>query len=228
MSAKGATMTHPTPDDEQQLRIPGVKYREVTRTRLETTTINGISESREVPYTVLEPVPPRDWDALVVRGVTFFAVLVTLLAAVATTAAVGGLLDKVIPAAFAYGAGVLFTGSWLICLGVQWLERRDPRRALPASVAGWGALVIGMACVVAYGIDLNEPLAGGAGACLDLLAKGVCTLVIRYYATPLSEPVAFGCAGAGRRSPQRPLCPRRFSGSTGWAHTTGRCTGRRR
>ncbi|MFF5045636.1 hypothetical protein [[Kitasatospora] papulosa] len=183
-------MTHPTPD-EHQPRIPGVKYRPVTRYRWETTTINGIPEDREVEYTVDEPVPPRDWDALVVRGVISFTVVAVVLAACATTASVGGLLDKTMPAVFAYGGGVLFTGAWLICLGVEWLERRDPKRAMPARVAGWGALVIAMLAVIAFGDSKHEPLAGAAGACLDLLAKGACALVIRYHATPLSEPVAF-------------------------------------
>lgn len=181
-----------TPDEQQQpARIPGVKYRPVERTRLETTTINGISETREVAYTVLEPVPPRDWDALVIRGVVGFTAVAVVLAAAATTASVGALLDKTVPQLVAYSAGVLFTGTWLLCLGVEWLERRDPKRAMPAKVAGWITLLIAMAAVIAYCEDMGEPLAGFVGACLDLLAKGSCALVIRYHSTQLSEPVAF-------------------------------------
>ena len=34
----------------EQPRTPGVRYRKVTRTRDETTIINGIPSTREVPY----------------------------------------------------------------------------------------------------------------------------------------------------------------------------------
>ncbi|MEU0186302.1 hypothetical protein ABZ312_34840 [Streptomyces sp. NPDC006207] len=46
--------------DQRQPHVPGVKYRLVRRFRPETTVIDGVSETRDVPYDTWEPVPPRD------------------------------------------------------------------------------------------------------------------------------------------------------------------------
>ncbi|MEW2631624.1 hypothetical protein AB0903_08185 [Streptomyces sp. NPDC048389] len=183
-------MTHPTPDHEQQPRIPGVRYRKVTRHRVETTTINGHPEMEEVPYTAWEPVPPRDWDGMVIRGVTIGAVGVTLLATTSTAASIGGLLDKTVPAPVAYSAAVVFTVPWLACQGVEYVLRREPDRARKARIAGWFLLLISMATVVAYGIDKGEPVAGAAGAAVDLMSKGMWVLVLSLHAVPLSAGVA--------------------------------------
>ncbi|MEU9033806.1 hypothetical protein AB0D45_02660 [Streptomyces sp. NPDC048352] len=183
-------MTHPTPDHEQQPRIPGRRYCEVTRYRTETTTINGISATEEVPYTTWEPVPPRDWDGMVIRGVTAGAVGVTLLATTSTAAAIGGLLDKTVPAPVAYAAAVVFTVPWLACQGVEYVLRREPDRARKARIAGWVLLIISMATVVAYGVDKGEPIAGAAGAAVDLMSKGMWVLVLSLHAVPLSRGVA--------------------------------------
>ena len=59
---------------------PGVRYRKVTRTREETTVINGIPSTRDVPYDSWEPVPPREWDDVILRGVTALAITVTVVA----------------------------------------------------------------------------------------------------------------------------------------------------
>ncbi|MFE4329670.1 hypothetical protein ACFRQM_09460 [Streptomyces sp. NPDC056831] len=191
MSAKGATMTTTnTPDHEQQPRIPGVRYRPVVRYRLETTAINGLPETREVPYTVMEPEPPRDWDALIIRGVTGVAIGVTALAVVSTATSIGGLLHKTVPAPIAYGVAVIFSATWLACQALEYVERLEPTRARNAQLAGWAALLISMSAVVMFGVDKNEPVAGAAGAAVDLMAKGLWTLVLGHYAVPLSEGVA--------------------------------------
>ncbi|AXE76038.1 hypothetical protein C5746_02600 [Streptomyces atratus] len=179
-----------TPDYEQQPRIAGVRYRPVVRYRLETTTINGLPETREVPYTVMEPVPPRDWDALIIRGVTSVAIGVTALAVVSTATSIGGLLDKTVPAPIAYGVAVIFSATWLACQALEYVERLEPTRARNAQLAGWAALLISMSAVVMFGVDKNEPVAGAAGAAVDLMAKGLWTLVLGHYAVPLSEGVA--------------------------------------
>jgi hypothetical protein len=173
-----------------QPRIPGVRYRKTRRHRTETTTIGGISETREVPYEVYEPIPPRDPDDIILRGVTGVAVGVTALSVAGTTASVGGLLGHLIPAPVAYGVALVFDSVWLACLGVEWLERLDPQRAWPARIAGWAALLIGMGAIAAYGTTLGQPVAGVAGAAVGLLAKGLWWLVLRHYAVPLSEGVA--------------------------------------
>ncbi|NDK24697.1 hypothetical protein FSY75_09450 [Streptomyces sp. TR1341] len=175
---------------EQQPRIPGVKYRKVTRYRTQTTVIDGVPSTREVPYDGWEPVPPREWDELILRGVTAIAVGFTAIAVVAGTASLGGLLDPLVPSVVAYGMGSVFAVAWLYCLGIEWLNRTAPDRARPAKIAGWVAVVISMAAIAAYGHTLDQQWAGGFGAGIDLLAKGSWWLLLREYAVPLDADVA--------------------------------------
>lgn len=175
---------------EEQPRIPGVKYRPVTRYREETTVIDGVPSTRRVEYKAWEPVPPRDWDEMILRGVTALTIVVTVIAAMATTASVGGLLSATVPQGIAYTMGLVFTASWLACLALEWLSRVDPDRAGAARHAGWAALLIGMGAVVTYGHSLDQLWAGIFGACTDLLAKGLWTLLLRFHAVPLDAGVA--------------------------------------
>ncbi|MEU1853944.1 hypothetical protein ABZ499_32975 [Streptomyces sp. NPDC019990] len=175
-----------TPD--QQPRIPGVRYRKVTLERDETTVIDGIPSTRTVPFVTYEPVPPRDWDQVILHGVTAVTIGITALAVVATTASVGGLLTNLIHPVAAYAAGVVFTLNWLACMAVEWLQRGDARVWIPRT-AGWIALVISMGAVGTYGHTLNQLPAGVIGACIDLLAKGLWTLVMGLYRVPLDEGV---------------------------------------
>ncbi len=186
---KGAHVTTPTPD-EQQPRVPGVNYREEQRFRAETTVIDGVASTRQVPYEVLVPVPPRDWEAFILRGVTGSTIGVTVIAVVGTTASVGGLLTELVHPVVAYGMGVVFTSSWLACLGIEWLNRLAPDRAKHARIAGWLALALSMAAVFCYGYNLRQPYAGGAGACIDLLAKGLWALLLNHHAVRLDDGVA--------------------------------------
>ncbi|WTW95446.1 hypothetical protein OG216_19585 [Streptomycetaceae bacterium NBC_01309] len=174
----------------QTPRIPGVKYRKVTRHRIETTVIDDIPSTRRVPYDDWEPVPPREWDELIVRGVTGVAIGTTVIAVVATTASVGGLLSKMVAAPIAYGTGVVFTATWMAALGLEWVSRVNPQRARPARIIGWVALAISMAAVATYGRTLGQPWAGAFGACIDLLAKGLWALLIWHHAVPLDPGVA--------------------------------------
>ncbi|MFI0827230.1 hypothetical protein ACH4Q7_22555 [Streptomyces roseolus] len=173
-----------------QQRIPGVKYRPVTRYREETTVIDGIAATRQVAYVDWEPVPPRDWDDVILRGVTGAAVVVTAIAAAGTTASIGGLLSPMIPAGFAYASGVIFTTSWLACLGMEWLHRVDPDRAAADRRAGWVMLLIGMAAVIVYGHSLNALAAGIIGSLADLLSKVLWTRLISFHAVPLDAGVS--------------------------------------
>lgn len=173
-----------------QQRIHGVKYRKVTRYRLETTVIAGIPSTREEPYDDWEPVPPREWDDLILRGVTGVAIFFTAVAVVATTASLGGLLDPLVPYPVAYGMGSVFTIAWLYCLGIEWLNRTAPDRAKPAKLAGWFFLLLSMVAVVSYGHTLDQMWAGGFGACIDMVAKGSWWLLLREYAVPLDAGVA--------------------------------------
>ncbi|MFJ6014509.1 hypothetical protein [Streptomyces sp. NPDC092952] len=177
-------------DATEQPRIPGVKYRKVTRYRTQTTVIDGIPSAREVPYTAWEPVPPRELDELILRGVTAVAGGFTAIAVAGGTASLGGLLNPLVPAVIAYGMGSVFAVAWLYCLGIEWLNRTAPDRARPAKVAGWFFLLLSMGAVAAYGHTLHQEWAGGFGACVDLVAKGSWWLLLREYAVPLDAGVA--------------------------------------
>lgn len=182
-------MNTETPEP-QEPRIPGVKYRKVVRHREVTTVLEGIPSTREVPYDAWEPVPPREWDEAILRGVVTVAVLFTVIAVVATTASVGGLLSAMVPAPIAYGMGVVFTLSWVCCLAIEWLNRVNPARAKAARNAGLGALALSMGAVFLYGHTLGLPEAGIVGACIDMLAKGSWWLLINHHAVPLDDGVA--------------------------------------
>ncbi|MFG2404224.1 hypothetical protein ACGFR8_07770 [Streptomyces brevispora] len=177
-------------EPEQQPRVPGVRYQQVTRYRTETTTINGESESREVPYVAWEPVPPRDLDGLIIRGVTGVAIGVTALAVTSTAASIGGLLDKMVWAPIAYGVACIFSLAWLACQGLEYVSRLEPKRAQKARVAGWLALLVSMSAVASFGVDKGEPVAGAVGAAVDLIAKSLWVLVLEHHAVPLSQGVA--------------------------------------
>ncbi|MEU0181466.1 hypothetical protein ABZ312_09780 [Streptomyces sp. NPDC006207] len=177
--------------DPQQPRIPGVKYRPVTRHREETTVINGVPETRQVPYDTWEPVPPRDWDDIIVRGVTGVAVGVTVLAIAGTTAAVGGLLHRVVHSAVAYTVALVFDLAWLASIGMEHVERWDTKRARVVRNVGWVALGISMGSIVAFGGVMEQWAAGGVAAAVPLLSKGLWWMVLRTYAVPLSEGTRF-------------------------------------
>jgi hypothetical protein len=143
-----------------------------------------------VAYDGWEPVPPREWDELILHGVTGIAVTFTAIAVVGGTASLGGLLHPLVPAVIAYGMGSVFAIAWMYCLGIEWLNRTAPDRARPAKIAGWFFLLLSMGAVAAYGHTLHQQWAGGFGACVDLVAKGSWWLLLREYAVPLDAGVA--------------------------------------
>ncbi|KPI33334.1 hypothetical protein OV450_1422 [Actinobacteria bacterium OV450] len=174
----------------QQHREPGVKYKPVTRHRMVTTEINGIASTREVPYESWEPVPPKEWDEVILRGATGVILGFAGIAAIGTSASVGGLLATLVVEPIAYMCGVMFTGAWLTCVAFQWLDRVDPERARVAERAGWFFLALSMGATVAYGHTLNALWAGIVGAAIDLIAKGLLLLLIRYHRVPLDADLA--------------------------------------
>lgn len=180
-----------TPPEAPQYREPGVKYHRERRTRQVTTVIDGVESTHEEDYYVDVPVPPRDLETLVERALFVWAGALTVAAFVGTSASVGGLLSELLPKGAAYPLGLVFTGSWLGLLGLEWLDGRiDPDRATPARVAGWVALAIGMGAVFVYGNSHDLPWVGAAGACVDLMAKGFLTLLLRRFQVKLPRGVA--------------------------------------
>ncbi|WP_327415445.1 hypothetical protein [Streptomyces sp. NBC_01233] len=177
-------------DEATEQRIPGVKYRKVRLHRTETTVIDGVPSTRRVPYDGWEPVPPREWDDLILRGVTGVAIGFTAVAVAGGTASLGGLLDPLVPSLVAYGMGSVFAVAWMFCLAIEWLNRTAPDRARPARIAGWFFLLLSMCAVAAYGHTKDALWAGAFGACVDLVSKGSWWLLMREYAVPLDAGVA--------------------------------------
>ncbi|MCX5326334.1 hypothetical protein [Streptomyces sp. NBC_00120] len=181
----------PETPDAPQYQEPGVKYRRVTKVRQVVTLIDGRESTHEEKYHVDEPVPPTDWETVVLRGIVTLASFLTVAAFVGTSAAIGGLLSELLHPFIAYLVGLVFTASWLGCLGLEWLDGRiDPARARPARIAGWVTLGIGMGSVFVYGYSQNLPWVGAVGACIDLLSKGFWALLLRRSQVHLSKGVA--------------------------------------
>lgn len=177
-------------ESTEQPRIPGVKYRKVRRFRQETTEIDGIASTRTVGYDGWEPVPPREWDDVILTGVTAVAVGFTVVAVAGGTASIGGLLSDLVPTFVAYGMGSVFALAWMYCLAIEWMNRTRPSRARPAMVAGWFFLLLSMGAVAYYGNTKDALWAGAFGAAVDLVAKGSWWLLLREYAVPLDAGVA--------------------------------------
>ena len=147
---------------------------------------------------------------MILRGVTALAITVTVVAVVGTTASVGGLLAHLVPSPVAYAMGGVFTSVWVACLGIEWLNRINPAHARAARVGGRWALVLSMAAVFAYGYTLGQPVAGGVGACIDMLAKGLWALLIGYHVVPLDEGVAHWVTEREQELAGRELLARRL------------------
>lgn len=164
-----------------------MKTRSDTRTRTVPHTIDGITHHVTETYTVEIPVPPRDWDRTVLAAVTVGAALAVAVSVVWSTAAIGDLLARTVPAGPAYGAAVAFDAAWILCMGVEWLARYDPDRARLPRWAGHVALLIAMAAVAAHGWLEDGRTAGFVGAAVSALAKGAWTVVLAHQAPPLDD-----------------------------------------
>lgn len=167
-----------------------MKTRTVRRKQLVPHTVDGHTEYVLDEYKVDVPLPPRDWDSVVRAGVTVIACTLVTVSLVWTTASIGDLLSLATIPAVAYAAGVAFDLSWIMCMGVEWLLRFEPKRAAVARRAGWLALTISMAAVATHGTIVGQWPVGAAGAAVALLAKGCWTLVMRTQARPLDSRTA--------------------------------------
>ncbi|MDX3239390.1 hypothetical protein PV392_27620 [Streptomyces sp. ME03-5709C] len=177
-----------TSDAQQLPRIPGVRYRTERRTRkVWEEIVPGQPREVEETYYVDVPVPPKDWDLIILRAVTGAAVAVTALSVAWTTASIGGLMSITAPAAVGYAAASVFDVVWLACLGLEWLNRREPDKGRGPRNAGWFGLAIAMGAVFAHGNLQADRAVGIVGAAVSLLAKGLWTVVLRQYHVPLGE-----------------------------------------
>jgi hypothetical protein len=164
-----------------------VKTRTVQRTQLVPHTIDGRTELVLDRFDVEVPVPPRDWDRLVLSVVTGAAVIIGVASIAWSTASIGDLLARATIAPAAYAAAGVFDLVWLSCMALEWLARYDAERAKLPRRAGYVALAVAMAAVGAHGWISGEIAIGLVGAAVSGLAKAMWTVVLRHHAKPLDS-----------------------------------------
>ncbi|MFF8656799.1 protein transporter Sec31 [Streptomyces huasconensis] len=148
-------------------------------------TLDG--KTRMIPVEVDTSTPPRDWDHLVLNGVTGIAALVLTASVVWSTASIGDLLARVVIKPAAYGGAVVFDLVWIACMAIEWLSRYDAERAALPRRAGHAALGVAMAAVAAHGYIADQLVIGVVGAVVSGLAKGLWTVVLAHQ-TPALDP----------------------------------------
>jgi hypothetical protein len=156
-----------------------------TTEQLVPHTVDG--KTRMVPVKVDTPAPPRDWDHLVLNGVTGIAAVVLTASVVWSTASIGDLLGRAVVEPAAYGAAVVFDLAWIACMAVEWLARYDEERAALPRRAGNVALLVAMLAIGAHGKVSGFWEVGIVGALVSGLAKGLWTVVLRHQTPPLDE-----------------------------------------
>lgn len=176
-----------TSPPQKQPRIPGVRYTTETRHFQRTTTVDGKTSTRMVPYEVDVPVPPRDWDGVLLRGVTWVTFSGTVLTVAGSVAAIGGLLSMTIPAEVGYAVAAGFDLTWLAASALQYIEKDRPERASKAERASWFFLVVTMAAIVTYGIVLDHWEVGAIGATVPAMNKWLLSRLVDAYAVDLPE-----------------------------------------
>ena len=164
-----------------------MKTRTVRRSRLVEHTIDGKTEMVLDHYDVDVPVPPRDWDRMVLTIVTGAAALIGAASIAWSTASIGDLLARATIAPAAYAAAAVFDLVWLSCMALEWLARYDQERAKLPRRAGYWALAVAMVAVGAHGWIADQLAIGLVGAAVSGLAKAMWTVVLRHHAKPLDD-----------------------------------------
>jgi hypothetical protein len=150
----------------------------------------------QVPYAVggkthmvtpPRPTLPRNPDRILLGVIVVVCALLLVACIVWATVNIGELLGGMVPAWAAYGAASTFNAAWIICLGLEWIDRHSPQQAQPAMVAGWVFLALEMAAVIMHGHKQGAVEVGVIGAAASAVVKTVWTLLLRRFATPLDE-----------------------------------------
>ncbi|MEU4920202.1 protein transporter Sec31 [Streptomyces parvus] len=164
------------------------RTRTVERSRLVPHTIDGTTHLVLDRYKEDVPLPPRDWDRIVLTGVTAAAAVIGVASIVWSTASIGSLLALVVPLAVAaYAAALVFDLAWLSCMALEWLARYDQKRATLPRRAGYVALGIAMGAVGTHGWISGEFAIGFVAATVSGLAKILWSVVLRHHAKPLDS-----------------------------------------
>lgn len=164
-----------------------MKYRIEDRTRLIPHTIDGITEMVPEQYTVHVPVPPRDWDRIILAAVTATTAAILAASVIWSTSSVGALLGRAVEPAIAYSAASVFDLVWIVCMAVEWLSRYNPAGAVLPRRAGHAALLVAMGAVCINGWLIGGIAPGIIGAAVSALAKTTWTIVMKHTAKPLDS-----------------------------------------
>lgn len=148
-------------------------FRRPTRTVNET--VHGIPVSYDIPDTTPLPRLPFNLDATLRRILFTVAVVMTLVAIIWSTVAIGGMLALLAPAWAAYLVAGVFDAGWAACLIAEWILRSDSRRAQLPMRVGAGMLAVSMAAITTHGALSGSWgwIIGIVGALASAAAKGV-------------------------------------------------------
>lgn len=165
-----------------------MRTRTETRERLVPHTIDGETKLVPEPYTVEVPVPPRDWDHIVLTGALAIVAAGLAIVIVWSTSSIGDLLTRTdVVAPIAYAAATGFSLGWIVCMALEWLARYDPVRIQRPRKAGHAFLAADMAAVCIHGWIADSLKVGIIGAVLSGGAKALWTLVLDHQAAPLDH-----------------------------------------
>lgn len=164
-----------------------MKTRTVKIERTVPHTVGTDTRYVQARETVQVAIEPRDWDRIVLHGVSAVAVFAILAGVAWSTASIGGLLSLTVPAAIAYTAASIFDAAWITCLAVEWLARYNTNKAKLPKTVGHFALGIAMTAVAVHGWLSGSPAAGIIGALISGIAKVIWTVVLNHNAKPLDD-----------------------------------------
>lgn len=161
------------------------RVRTVQQTEMVPVTRDGKTHMTRQVSTVEQPLPPRDWDQIVLAGVTGIAIAVGIGCIAWSTSAIGHLLAAAAHPAIAYGGAATFDLLWMTCLALEWLARYEPGKARGPMLAGLLGLAIAVGALVTEGALGGHLAAGIVGAAISVGVKALWALVLRHHAKAL-------------------------------------------
>lgn len=163
-----------------------MRTRTERRERLVPHTIDGETKIVREPYDVQVPVPPRDWDHIVLTAALAVVAIGLGIVIVWSTSSIGDLLARAVAEpAIAYAAATGFSAGWIVCMAFEWLNRYDPVRIRRPRAAGHVFLAADMAAVCIHGWVADSFKVGVIGAVLSGGAKWLYTIALDHQAAPL-------------------------------------------
>lgn len=141
----------------------------------------------QVPQQFEEDIPPRDWDAALLKGVYSLVVLLVIGSITWSTVAIGSMLAMMAPSWVSYGIAVIFDLSWIICLTLEYLARYNPSKVgLPRRV-GWGTLLVSMSAIFTYGLIEGHWVVGLFGALISAIAKSLWAMTMHHVGVKMNR-----------------------------------------